>query len=251
MSQRLILLILINLFTFNLIFSQTSKLNASINSLKKYKEIEILNYSYGKKSHWSQRVFLENGRIRRVNHFNKSKLISTDDYYYENKKFKIKKFSLIKEEIGDTINFSYCITAKGELIEYNTVIEEYFSDYNTLKLPETITSGTTSFDSLIGFKTKLEYDIKSNIIKEKVYSKIDNKIITNTTQFIYDEFNNVIELNREASYKIEYPSIILGGLPHYKNEKFEYVYNEDNIWIKKYWIVNNKKYLYQKRKFRK
>jgi hypothetical protein len=45
--------------------------------------------------------------------------------------------------------------------------------------------------------------------------------------------------------------MILGGRNKYENEKYRYVYNKDNLWTEKYWIVEKKEYLIEKRKFRK
>ena len=42
---------------------------------------------------------------------------------------------------------------------------------------------------------------------------------------------------------------MIGGRAKYENEKFRYVYNKDNLWIEKYWIVENTEYLIEKRKF--
>ena len=58
-----------------------------------------------------------------------------------------------------------------------------------------------------------------------------------------------LNLNCNFYLHIQYPIIMIGGRAKYENEKFRYVYNKDNLWIEKYWIVENTEYLIEKRKF--
>ena len=107
----------------------------------------------------------------------------------------------------------------------------------------------TAIDSVFGYREELLYDKTGNVLERKEYSKIDNQIRIEITSYKYDSNNNILELNRNSFPKEEYPIIMIGGRAKYENEKFRYVYNKDNLWIEKYWIVENTEYLIEKRKF--
>lgn len=241
------------LFFTSYAFSQSYKEIEQNANLKKYDSVEIIDYYGKKKTGWSKKISLKNGYINSVQNFNKSYLTYYTEYYYDKRNdlnFEIVKFDSNKGKTNDTINYSYVYNDKNQLIEKRTLIKEFFSNFNAQNLPQTIETGKTALDSLLGYRNELIYDFKGNLIEEKVFSKIDNQIKIETTKYKYDGHNNVIELNRSSLPKNEYPIIMAGGLPQFENEKFRYVYNKSNLWIEKYWIVENKEHLIQKRKFK-
>lgn len=239
----------------SIVFGQNDKAIENNIKLKKYGSIEITNYiNKQKKVKWSTKLKLENGKIKIHKIYNKSVLVFLSEYFYDKKnnlEFEIVKFEIDKGKINDTINYKYLYNDNNQLIEKNGYSsKEIYSNFNTQNFPQTIESGLTPIDSAFWYKKELIYDVKGNKIEEKSFSKIENSIQIETTKFKYDEFNNLIELNRSCIPKVEYPIIMTGGTAQYEIEKFRYVYNKDNFWIEKYWIVENKENLIQKRKFK-
>ena len=98
-------------------------------------------------------------------------------------------------------------------------------------------------------RTELIYDENGNITSEKIFSKFENQYKIEINNYKYDKFNNLIEVIRNSIPKETYPIPVVGGRFHYEIEKYRYVYNKDNLWIEKYWIVEDKEYLIEKRKF--
>lgn len=246
-------LLIIFLFS-STVFSQSFEKIERNENLKKYNSLEIINFfNNKKKTGWSKKIILKDGQISAISNYNKSTLTYNSEYRYDqnnNLDFEIIKFEINKGKINDTVDYSYTYNEKNQLIEKVDIVKQYFSNFNDKNLPQTIESEKTAIDSVFGYRKELKYDSKNNIIEEKKYSKIHNQIKIDITFYKYDNFNNVIELNRESEPKEEYPIIMYGERAHYQNEKFRYVYNKDNLWVEKYWIVENKEYLIQKRKFK-
>ena len=87
----------------------------------------------------------------------------------------------------------------------------------------------------------------------KYFDEFNNKE-TDSTQvetitYEYNSQNNITSLNRHFKFPVRFPIIFVGGRSHYENEKFRYEYNKDGLWTKKYWIINEKEILIEKRKF--
>lgn len=247
------LFIYLLLFT-SAIFSQSYEKIEKNENLQKYKSVEIIDlYNKKKRTGWSKKISLKNGKINSIRFYNKSTLTYYAEYFYDdmrNLDFEVIKFDINKGKINDTINYSYTYNDKKQLIKEEVLIIRNFSNFNDQNLPQTIESDYTAIDSVFGYKEELLYDINGNIVESKEYSKIDKQIKIESTFYKYDANNNIVELNRNSFPKEEYPIIMIGGRSRYNNEKFRYVYNKDNIWIEKYWIVENKEYLIQKRKFK-
>ena len=242
------------LFITSTLFSQSLEKIEKNENLKKYKSVEIISfYNKHKKTGWSKKISLKNGKIKSIQYFNKSRLTYNAEYYYDdmnNLDFEIIKFEINKGKTNDTIKYLYTYNSENQLIEEKVLVKKYFSNFNEQNLPQTIESDKTAIDSVFGYREELLYDKIGNILERKEYSKIDNQNKIEITSYKYDSNNNVLELNRNSFPKEEYPITIIGGRAKYENEKFRYVYNKDNLWIEKYWIVENTEYLIEKRKFK-
>jgi len=222
-------------------------------NLKKYHKILVTSfYNKNKKTGWSKKIILENGKIKSVENFNKSKLTLKTIFNYNNDEleYQIVTYEINKGITNDTTRYFYKYNEKGQLINKTFLIEEKFSYFNEQNLPELIENGNTKIDSLTGYKEELIYDEKGNIQQSKTYSKINEIDIIEINDYKYDSINNLTEIRRSEIPKQVYPIVIGGGRSHYEIENFRYVYNNDNLWIEKYWIVNNKEYLIEKRKFK-
>ena len=236
------------------LFSQSLEKIEKNENLIKYKNVEIISfYNKHKKTGWSKKISLKNGKIKNIRYYNKNRLTYNAEYYYDDMNdldFEVIKFDINKGKTNDTINYSYTYNSKNQLIEEDVLVKKYFSNFNEQNLPQTIESDKTAIDSVFGYREELLYDKTGNVLERKEYSKIDNQIRIEITSYKYDSNNNVLELNRKSFPKEEYPIIMIGGRAKYENEKFRYVYNKDNLWIEKYWIVENTEYLIEKRKFK-
>uniref|UniRef100_UPI002628F92D hypothetical protein n=1 Tax=Flavobacterium sp. TaxID=239 RepID=UPI002628F92D len=100
------------------------------------------------------------------------------------------------------------------------------------------------------YKEEMIYDDFGNIIKDILYSKYDGIIHKEINKYKYDDFNNIIEINRSNGPKERYPIIMTGGPELYEIEKYRYIYNKDGLWIKKYRIAGGKKILTCIREFK-
>ena len=248
------ILVLNFLLISSTLFSQSLEKIEKNENLIKYKNVEIISfYNKHKKTGWSKKISLKNGKIKNIRYYNKNRLTYNAEYYYDDMNdldFEVIKFDINKGKTNDTINYSYTYNSKNQLIEEEILVKKYFSNFNEQNLPQTIESDKTAIDSVFGYREELLYDKTGNVLESKEYSKINNQIRIEITSYKYDSNNNVLELNRNSFPKEEYPIIMIGGRAKYENEKFRYVYNKDNLWIEKYWIVENTEYLIEKRKFK-
>nr|WP_297306163.1 hypothetical protein [uncultured Flavobacterium sp.] len=62
-------------------------------------------------------------------------------------------------------------------------------------------------------------------------------------EFVYDDCKNIKQITRNSTPERNYPLIVLGGEIKDKTAIYEYEYNEDCIWIKKYLVTNDSKAL--------
>jgi hypothetical protein len=235
---------LLSLLICSLSFAQKNK---EFEKLKKYKRYEVIINPTTKYS-WTYKYELKNGYITEQEYYGGKKLTFKCIVIYDtinNSQYTIELFdrnegykndSIVKKEIDSIKNRIKNNYPKKEIIKKSG---EYDLNGNLIK----------EEDSIWG-KSEYKYDSLNNIIEYK-RSDYPEKGQIKTISYKYDEFNNVIEINREFNYPVEFPIPVGGGRGHYKKENFRYVYNKDGLWIKKYWIVEGKELLIEKRKFYK
>ena len=233
-------------------FSQSDWDLEKNNNLQKYRTVKIYD-GKSKRKGWSKKITLENGIIKKIETYSNNQLTHKVEYHYnekENLDYEVETFSVSSGgNINDTLKHAYLYNDKNQLISYKSTLEEKYSNFNNLNLPQTI-ERNSSLDSIFGYKSELLYDTIGNVIEEKTYSKNFDTLKIEINKYKYDKFNNVIELTRSSIPREKYPIHYGGGRSHYENEKFRYVYNHYNLWIEKYWIVENKEYLVAVRKFK-
>jgi hypothetical protein len=117
--------------------------------------------------------------------------------------FEIVKFDVNKGKINDTINCIYIYNSNNQLIENDFVRKEFYSNFNSQNLPQTIQTEKTKIDSIFGYKTELKYDSLKSIIEEKVYSKNEKGNLIEINKYKYDIFKNLIEVI-EHQYRKKY-----------------------------------------------
>jgi hypothetical protein len=246
---------------FNFAYSQN--IENETDKLSSFKTIKKTScQSYG---NWSKTYELENGLIVSQRNYSGNTLTLIQKNIYNHNKNVIYEISIYNRNSGykidTTLSYSYKYDEKNRIIEkkYSFGMIEKYSAFDKNSKPKLIERLNENGKPLYFFPIteNMEYDSIGNLIKEtktELEYASDNdttkqyKVEINT--YKYDRFGNVIQLKREFSPKEEFPIIMTGGLPLYETEEFEYKYNEKGLWKKKYWIVQGKKRLLEKREFK-
>ena len=130
------------------LFSQSLEKIEKNENLIKYKNVEIISfYNKHKKTGWSKKISLKNGKIKSIRYYNKNRLTYNAEYYYDDMNdldFEVIKFDINKGKTNDTINYSYTYNSKNQLIEEEILVKKYFSNFNEQNLPQTIESDKNS-----------------------------------------------------------------------------------------------------------
>ncbi|MFA7444507.1 MAG: hypothetical protein WCY89_01040 [Flavobacteriaceae bacterium] len=215
---------------------------------KKYTEIKhYMLLGKGEKFYWLNKLLLKEGKVIQSENFNRSgEFTSSINYEYnlEGNILKITEKDTIRNREIEYNQFVY--DEEGRLIEdYYRVYSDFNNNFPQLIQPK----NSIDLDSLFGYRTELRYDERGNILQRKTFRKENNLKIVDTDNYKYDIQNNLIEIKRSSEPKTNYPIHIIGGRDKYENEKFRYIYNSDNLWTKKYWIVEGDEYLIEKREF--
>jgi hypothetical protein len=249
---------LFTLFLIQFSFSQSFYSFESLDdleNLKNYKKV-IVKYPIFKIYKSTYSFHLKDGKI--IEHWYKSKKLKSgfkSKYHYNQFNhidYKVIYYDLAKGNVNDTIFYNLMYNSSNQLIKSNYTRKECYSNFNENGLPQKIDlcERSISKDSIIeiNYKTELIYNSQNKIIKKTTYSIVEKKIEINEIIYKYDSKGNIIELSRKNTPKTEFPIYIIGGLAQYENERFRYKFNKDGIWTKKYWIIEGKEYLIEKRK---
>jgi len=249
---------LFTLFSLQVLFSQSfnsfERLD-DLESLKNYTKV-IVKHPQFKKYKSTNIFYIKDGKV--IEYWYKSRKLKSGykcKYHYNqfnHVDYKVIYFDYSKGKVNDTIFYNLTYNTKNQLIKADYSFKECYSNFNENSLPQNIDlcERSISKDSILDleYKTELIYNSENKIIKKTTYSVVEKKIEINVIIYKYDEKGNIIELSRKNTPKTEFPIYVLGGLAQYENEKFRYVFNKDGIWTKKYWIVEGKEYLIEKRK---
>ncbi|GAB3719163.1 hypothetical protein [Flavobacterium koreense] len=227
--------------------------------LKKYSSYELIKNPKSKYGCWTYKFKLDNGKIITQENFERKTLAYKSKFTYDtinNIKYEIKLYDRNDGHKIDTVTIEQKIyNNKKELIQLLHKGESFirYSNHDLNGFPQ-----LEEYENhLIYDKREFKYDSKNNIIVEKIYSKyfdeINNKESDSTQietiTYEYNINNDIISLNRHFKYPVKFPIIYGGGWSHYENEKFRYEYNNSGLWTKKYWIINEREILIEKRKF--
>jgi hypothetical protein len=227
--------------------------------LKKYSSYELIINPKSKYGSWTYKFQLDKGKIICQENFEKKTLAYKSKFSYDtinNIKYEIKLYDRNDGYKIDTVDVEQKIyNNKKELIQLLFKGEPLirYSNHNSNGFPQ-----FEEYENhLFSDKREFKYDSKNNIIEEKIYSKyfdeINNKetdsIQIETITYEYNSKNNIASLNRHFKFPVKFPIIYGGGRSHYENEKFRYEYNNHGLWTKKYWIINEKEIVVEKRIF--
>ncbi|NQY27948.1 MAG: hypothetical protein HRT69_00580 [Flavobacteriaceae bacterium] len=247
-SYIVVMLLIIN---FCALFGQ----NKDADKLKKYvscTEKDHDSWGWTKKHFFNDEGFI----IKEENYSNDNKLRSRYEYYYDeygNQYKEINTFNSNDGVLNHEYDYKLVVDSIGVIIQRGSGdFMKIYSNFTELGKPRLVVNKFS-----VGVDKKIyEYDVNGNIVKyiyHSVWTDMDEKVqkSTESIQYRYDSYNNVIRLYRSNDQKWEYPMIITGGPSHYEHEKFRYVYNRDGLWKKKFKTVEGKEYLIKKRKYTK
>ncbi|MGL4583284.1 MAG: hypothetical protein ACRCVU_09915, partial [Flavobacterium sp.] len=88
---------------------------------------------------------------------------------------------------------------------------------------------------------KYEYDALGNIIRKEKTTISKGETQIDIEELTYDQYNNVLTIRRSSSPTRRYPIIMIGGRSLAQFETFEYEYNDDHLWTRKYLIGSDYK----------
>ncbi len=240
-----------------LIFDNSFAQKSENELLKNYDLYVEENVEMGK---WSTKYYLSNGLISVQENYWKNELRNRTEYKYDrfrNVECEINTYDINEGKVNNInqIKLGYKDSLLiGRIFSYGY---EKYSDFTELRKPKLIEKKDEVLLKAY-YKEQIEYDEKGNAIKSTefidykdcpVSPKPENE--KSITYYNYDSRNNIIKIYREYEPKQEFPIIIIGAPPLYKNEYFRYKYNKDGLWVKKYKTVNEKEYLITKRKYKK
>ena len=222
-------------------------------NLKRYKTVEtILGKS---KNGWRKLSKLSNGKIVQTENYLRNELRQRVIFIYDSINdvtTEVKKYDSNRGEVSDTLKYFYTWNKLKQLVERKDefgCIEKY-SNFDSKNLPQLLDRINCPLDSLFGYREEYLYDEKGDIIFEKIFSKVDNQFQIEFNKYKFDQYNNVIEVNRSAEPKQDYPIQVTGGRFRYENEKYLYIYNKYGLWTKQFWIVEKEKHLIARRKYK-
>ena len=214
---------------------------------------------------WTHKNHLQNGLIIQNEQYFKGELRSRRNFLYDsldNKIAEVWTYRIGEGKVNDTTRrFSNKYDKEGKLVrmEDSSGIIEIFSQFDSNGNPQLIERKSKNRDTLTlaPYKEVLHYNQDNKKIKEELHFHSYDSDSNNLTQeilineYIYDQFGNVAEIQRSFEPKKEFPIYSSGNRPLYAIEKYSYKYNKDGLWKKKYWTINGKKELLQKRTFKK
>lgn len=214
---------------------------------------------------WTHKNHLKNGLIAENEQYFKGELRSRKKFVYDSLGKKIAEvftYRIGEGKVNDTTRrFSNKYDKEGKLLrmEDSSGITENYSQFDSNGNPQLIERKSKNGDTLtlVPFKEVLQYNKENRKIKEELHfhsydsgsNKLKQEVLIN--QYIYDNYGNIVEIKRSFEPKQEFPIYSSGNRPLYAIEKYSYKYNKDGLWKKKYWTIDGKKELLQKRTFKK
>ncbi|WP_299611328.1 hypothetical protein [uncultured Aquimarina sp.] len=244
--------LIITFSIFGISFAQKSESEL----LENYDFYVEKNIEMGK---WSTKYYLTNGLVSVQENYWKNELRSRKEFKYDkygNVERETNTFDINEGQINDISNLK--LEYDATLLvrkEFDFGMTEKYSDFNKLGKPKLIERMEEPDIKAWPYKELIEYDKNGNVIQSiefGIYEDLNGKIINEkaTTNYKYDDRNNLIEIHREYEPKREFPIPITGGPFLYEYEYFRYKYNKNGLWTKKYKTVNGKEYLVAKRKYK-
>lgn len=212
---------------------------------KKYTTV-IEKTPYGK-DYWKTEYTLKDGQIDTFKTFFKEELRGTFKYVYDQHANVSQMIVTDTDKKTKTVDLKPKYNSEGEKIENPNVT--YL--YNQNKQVEKETS--KEFEESKGdegWTTSYKYDIIGNIARSEHTNITKTTKQTDVEEFTYDSCGNVLTINRSSTPERIYPLIRIGSRSLDQHETFEYEYNDDCLWTKKYLVKKGKKILLAEREIK-
>lgn len=207
-------------------------------------------YSRGFRSVYT---FNKNGQAIESSNFNGRKLLAIYRYEYNTNGLLIRKvqiYSINHKDNIDTTNFLYGFDSQGRVISKSIemghgLFVERYECFDLNNFPTEVTS------TINGISTTLlkEYD---SLGKEIVNQKIENDSIVTLEEKRYNRFGDIVYsiipllVGKDKTGL----AIFIGGSRYSAVEEYDYIYDKENRWTKKYVVFNGKKLLIEERIFK-
>lgn len=239
----LILLLAINLNAQDLVPS----LEKNPNWVKYTTLIEKTPYA---KNYWSNEYTLKNGTIDSYNTFFNQDLRASIKLAYDNNNNVM--YSIITSQIDnritvDTLNVNSKYNLEGLKTEDDYY--KYVYDKNQL-MHSKYSKDWESSNGKQGLTIQYKHDAAGNIIRQEQTNNRNGQSQIDIEEYTYDKYGNVLTITRSATPNRMYPVIMIGGRSLPQFETFEYEYNTDHLWIKKYTVIKGKKTLIAEREIK-
>ncbi|MBV6484253.1 MAG: hypothetical protein KFKLKKLM_00747 [Flavobacteriales bacterium] len=220
-------------------------------------EVKSFNGCCAKKGFSAKYYFNDKGQAIKSEQFFRRQKRAEYEYRFDSIGsliYKISTYNINNLEVVDTVAFYYYaydsekrIIKKTSRYSPNSFWTEEYTDFSEFNKPKKVLRYSSTFpDTLIQI---LEYNQKSKLISIKLFYNNDSLIT-----------NEILDYNKQGdlSYSL-IPSLVgqeneplaiwVGGTRHAPEERYEYLYDKQNRWIKKILIYRNKKVLLEKRKY--
>lgn len=190
----------------------------------------------------SEHVFqLKNGQVSAVKLFYDDELTTEfKPNFDENSNLKSLEIKFPNKSLNEVqlIDYELKYNKNGLRIEDNN--HKYVFD----KHENLIQRFTKLFEESKGTKSWSEsyfYNESGDLIRIEKTSTEKGIQYIDVEEFVYDDCKNIKQITRNSTPERNYPLIVLGGEIKDKTAIYEYEYNEDCIWIKKYLVTNDSK----------
>lgn len=234
----------------NLLLSITALLTICFSSKAQIKELEnnpnwkkyttvIEKTPYGK-DYWKTEYTLKDGQIDNFKTFSKEELRGTFKYVYDQHSNVSQMIVTDTDKESKTVDIETKYNSEGLKIKSQNT--KYSYNQNKQIAKET----SKEFEESIGkegWSVSYQYDDKGNIARAERTSFIKNNRQIDVEEFTYDSCGNVLTIDRSSTPTRKYPLIGIGGRSLDQHETFEYEYNDDCLWTKKYLVKKGKKIL--------
>lgn len=207
--------------------------------------------NFGSNGQWQYEYILLEGRVDTVNtYFYSEKRGVFKNIYDEN--FRVKYEVEIKCEDGgctvDTFLFLNARYDKSGLRIEDSICRYTYNDRG--QLIERFSKNLENSKGMMGWIETVSYDVDGDLQYRKRIQFTDGKERIDIDTLGFDDCKNVVSIRRGSFPEQQYPILVIGGRNRFQTEHYDYEYNSDCLWTKKYRIVDGKRSLIGERIFK-
>lgn len=204
----------------------------------KYRSVIKFN-SNQKRDSWKYVYKLQDGIIDNVRSYCDSELRAEYELSYDKNK-NVESLNIKTIDDNQVVKYNLKFNDLGLKIEDNET-KYFYDDKNRLTK-----SFSKEFEISKGTKGWFEsyrYDDIGNLVYLEKTTFIKGKTQIDIENYFYDACKNTIKINRSSMPERVYPIVLIGGELKNEVDFYEYEYNEDCIWTKKYKQIDGVKRL--------